>query len=59
MKEYKIGDSITLPGAENKIGLIVTGIERDKKGNITGYNVAPAIDPIINEMPIIISPVEQ
>ena len=42
MKTYNIGDVIHLPGAEDKIGLRITGYEYDEQGNITGYNVVPS-----------------
>jgi len=59
MKIYKIGDKITLPGAEDKIGLIVTGYERDENGKIW-YQVAPDItEPFDNRKPVIEAHIEQ
>ena len=43
MKTYKVGEKITLPGAEDKIGLTVIGYEPGPDGQLW-YKVAPDID---------------
>lgn len=59
MKICKIGESITLPGAEDKIGLIVTGYERDENGKLW-YQVSPDIaEPFNDEKPVIKAHIEQ
>ncbi len=59
MKIHKIGEMITLPGAEDKAGLIVTGYEKDERGNIIGYTVKLASVSFNSKKPIIKTSIEQ
>ena len=59
LKLLKPGDSLTLPGAENKIGLTVIGYEIDDSGQIW-YQVAPSTPAAVYDDKLVVeSPITQ